>query len=155
MELAAGQYVLVVKDINAFEAAYGRGLPIAGQYTGKLDNAGERVELKDAAGQTILNFRYRDAWYDITDGMGFSLTVKDPVNTEPNAWNDKSAWRPSANIGGSPGWDDTDEIPALGSVKINEILAHSHAAASDWIELHNTTSNPIERERRDSLLTFW
>ena len=143
MELAAGEYVLVVKDLNAFEARYGPGLNIAGQYSGNLRNGGERIELEDAAGQSILNFRYRDGWYDITDGMGFSLTVKDPVNTEPNAWNDKSTWRPSANIGGSPGWDDTDEVPALGSVKINELLAHSHAAASDWIELHNTTGEPI------------
>jgi hypothetical protein len=143
MELAPGQYVLVVKDIDAFTAHYGLGLNIAGQYSGTLRNGGERVELQDAAGQTILNFRYRDGWYDITDGMGFSLTVKDPANTEPNAWNDKSAWRPSANIGGSPAWDDSDEIPALGSVKINELLAHSHAAASDWIELHNTTDAPI------------
>jgi hypothetical protein len=143
MELEASQYVLVVKDIGAFVAQYGSGFNIAGQYQGSLDSAGERVELQDALGQTILNFRYRDGWYDITDGIGFSLTVKNPANTEPNAWNDKSTWRPSANIGGSPGWDDTDEIPALGSIKINEILAHSHAAASDWIELHNTTSEPI------------
>ena len=143
MELAAGEYVLVVKNINVFRVQYGPGLNIAGQYSGSLRNGGERIELEDAAGQTILNFRYRDGWYDITDGMGFSLTVKDPVNTEPNACNDKSTWRPSANIGGSPGWDDTDEVPALGTVKINELLAHSHAAASDWIELHNTTGEPI------------
>jgi len=143
MELAAGEYVLVVKDINAFAAQYGIGFNIAGQYSGSLRNGGERIELQDATGRSILNFRYRDGWYDITDGVGFSLTVKDPVNAEPGAWNDKSTWRPSANIGGSPGWDDTDEIPALGSVKINEILAHSHAAASDWIELRNTTGERI------------
>ncbi|TFG41092.1 MAG: lamin tail domain-containing protein, partial [Syntrophobacterales bacterium] len=28
-------------------------------------------------------------------------------------------------------------------VVINEILAHSHAAAPDWIELHNTGSIPV------------
>jgi len=26
---------------------------------------------------------------------------------------------------------------------INEVLAHSHGAASDWIELHNTTDQAI------------
>ena len=26
---------------------------------------------------------------------------------------------------------------------INEVLAHSHEAASDWIELKNTTAGPI------------
>ena len=39
--LPAG-YCLVVKDLAAFEATYGPGLPVAGQYTGSLDNAGER-----------------------------------------------------------------------------------------------------------------
>ncbi|MHC4556447.1 MAG: lamin tail domain-containing protein, partial [Planctomycetota bacterium] len=55
----------------------------------------------------------------------------------------KSGWRPSAGVRGSPGWDDTGDIPALGEVVINEVLAHSHANAPDWIELHNITDAPI------------
>lgn len=34
-------------------------------------------------------------------------------------------------------------MPELGDVVINEILAHSHAAGADWIELHNTTNRTI------------
>ncbi len=45
--------------------------------------------------------------------------------------------------GGSPGWDDTGIIPEPGSVVINEVLAHAHADASDWIELCNTTGEAI------------
>jgi len=143
IELGPDEYVLVVKDIDAFEAKYGAGLNIAGQYTGNLRNGGERVELQDAAGTTIHNFRYQDGWYDITDGLGFSLTVKDPASADPNNWGDKSVWRPSAVLGGSPGTDDTGQIPELGDVVINELLAHSHAEASDWIELYNTTYHAI------------
>ena len=143
VELEADEYILVVKDIEAFAAQYGIGYKIAGQYSGSLNNAGERIELEDAAGQTIHNFRYRDDWYDITDGMGFSLTIKDPTVTDPNEWDSKSGWRPSADIGGSPGWDDTGDVPGFGDVVINEILAHSHAGAPDWIELHNTTDASI------------
>jgi len=143
IELTPGQYVLVVKDTSAFEAKYDGNYNIAGQYTGSLNNAGERVELQDAAGQTIHNFRYGDGWYDITDGLGFSLTVKDPANTDPNSLSDKGNWRPSATVGGSPGEDDTGEVPELGSVVINEILAHSHEGGPDWIELHNTTGYRI------------
>jgi hypothetical protein len=143
VELEAGEYILVVKDTEAFAAQYGIGYQIAGQYSGSLNNAGERIELEDAAGQTIHNFRYRDGWYDITDGMGFSLTIKDPTVTDPNEWDSKSGWRPSADIGGSPGWDDTGDVPGLGDVVINEVLAHSHAGAPDWIELHNTTGASI------------
>ena len=144
LELTPGGYVLVVKDESAFLDKYPsfNGL-IAGEYSGSLNNAGERVELKDAASQTILNFRYRDNWYDITDGLDFSLTVKDSSGTDPNFWYDKATWRPSAASGGSPGWDDSAVIPELGSVVINELLAHSHAGVPDWIELKNTTSHTI------------
>lgn len=143
VELAPGTYVLVVKNRAALEAEYGPGVNIAGQYSGGLDNAGERIRLEDALGQVILDFRYEDSWYDITDGIGFSLTVIDAVGTDPANWGQKSTWRPSASVGGSPGFDDSGVVPELGSVKINEVLAHSHGGASDWIELHNTTGAPI------------
>jgi len=143
LQLDPNEYVVVVQDQNAFEAKYGTDPNIAGEYSGRLANDGERIRLEDANGQTILDFRYRDGWYDITDGLGFSLTIKDPNISEPNDWGEKSAWRPSAGVGGSPGWDDAGEVPELGSVKINELLAHSHAGAPDWIELHNTTAELI------------
>lgn len=110
--LAPGGYMLVVRDLSAFEAVYGDRLPVAGQYAGRLDNAGERIELQDAAGRIIHRFRYRDGWYDVTDGQGFSLTVKDPRTTPADALGEKGAWRPSAQVGGSPGYDDTGGAPA-------------------------------------------
>jgi hypothetical protein len=36
------------------------------------------------------------------------------------------------------------EPPASGSIVINEVLAHSHHTAPDWIELYNTTGRPID-----------
>jgi hypothetical protein len=112
IELTPGRYVLVVKDESAFLDKYPAfsGL-IAGQYTGSLDNAGERIRLVDAVNQTIHTFRYRDNWYDTTDGLGFSLTVEDPVNADVNDYDDETNWRPSAAVGGSPGYDDSSEVP--------------------------------------------
>ena len=110
-ELPPGDYCLVVRDIAAFEGKYGVGLNLAGRYTGGLSNAGERIELQDAVGQTIQNFRFEDNWYDVTDGGGFSLTVRAPAATDPNAFSEKDAWRPSADEGGSPGYDDTADLP--------------------------------------------
>ncbi len=141
--LASNAYILVVKNTSAFETRYGTGLPIAGEYIGALNNGGEKIELRDAAAVVIQRFEYKDNWYDITDGDGFSLTVRDPAATNMDMWNKKSGWRPSATAGGSPGYDDSGQIPALGSIVINEVLAHSHATAPDWIELHNTTTNDI------------
>ncbi|MHC4325501.1 MAG: lamin tail domain-containing protein, partial [Planctomycetota bacterium] len=104
IELLPGEYVLLVKDISAFETKYGPGLNVAGEYSGSLSNGGERIVLKDAAGLTIHDFSYSDDWYPSTDGMGFSLTVKDPAATHTDNWGDKSTWHPSVGIGGSPGY---------------------------------------------------
>lgn len=35
------------------------------------------------------------------------------------------------------------KTPEIGDVAINEIMAHSHGQKPDWIELHNTTQEPI------------
>ncbi|MEN6428183.1 MAG: lamin tail domain-containing protein, partial [Phycisphaerales bacterium] len=141
-ELPAGGYCLLVRDIAVFEARYGNTLPVLGQYAGNLDNGGERIELVDAAGAIIHDFEYRDDWFYLTDGMGFSLTVRDPL-TDVDPGNE-SAWRPSAHSGGSPGTDDSGQVLEPGSVVINELLANSDGGASDWIELHNTTSEAID-----------
>ncbi|MBN2269737.1 MAG: lamin tail domain-containing protein [Sedimentisphaerales bacterium] len=143
--LAPGGYVVIVKDRAAFEAQYPAftGV-IAGEYTGSLDNAGERVELKDALGRGILNFSFKDGWRSIADGQGFSLTIIDPTYPDVNSWGEQNSWRASAYVGGSPGCDDSGIIPNPGDIVINEVLAHSHDAESDWIELHNTTGTQID-----------
>ena len=105
-DLAPGKYCLVVKDLAAFEAKYGPGLPIAGQYAGSLANNGERIELADAIGRAIQDFKYEDNWYEATDGQGFSLTIADPAATDLAQWSQKDAWGPSTRAGGSPGTAD-------------------------------------------------
>jgi hypothetical protein len=99
-DLDPGARVLVVKDTRAFTARYGAGLPVAGQYGGSLSNGGERVELVDAVGRTILDFTYDDGWHRTTDGQGHSLEVKDAAATDLN---DKDAWQASPEAGGTPG----------------------------------------------------
>ncbi|MBN1123907.1 MAG: lamin tail domain-containing protein [Sedimentisphaerales bacterium] len=147
MELDPGDYVVAVRDIEKFQALYGTGIVIAGQYEGRLDDAGEQVILVDAAGAVIHDFEYKDGWYELTDGDGFSLTLIDPDNEDIQAWQQSESWRPSGFIGGSPGTVDdmssSTRIPNPGDVIINEILAHSHDEAADWIELHNTSDLSI------------
>ncbi len=57
-------------------------------------------------------------------------------------WNYKSSWRASVYRNGTPGADDSGILPNPGAVVINEVMAHSNAGP-DWIELHNTTDEPI------------
>ncbi len=111
--LAPGEYVVVVQDSNAFEARYstepGTEINTAGQYTGKLANNGERIRLEDAMGQTILDFKYKDGWYDGADGQGLSLAIVNPANPDTNSWGEKESWRAGTVIGGSPGTHDSDQ----------------------------------------------
>lgn len=145
ISLAPNGYVLVVSNPSAFAAGYSvpAETKIVGPYQGQLSNAGEEIKLEDLTNSTILEFNYNDAWFDITDGEGFSLTIKDPDNVDLDSWDAKRAWRPSAAINGSPGTDDSGIIPQLGDIVINELLAHSPADKPDWIELHNTTDSAI------------
>ncbi len=103
IDLLGGDSIVVVRDVTAFQAKYGTHIAIAGQYTGALSNAGERIELQDATGQVIHNFRFEDGWYDLTDGLGFSLTVKDPATADPSQYGAPNTWRPSTDAAGSPG----------------------------------------------------
>jgi len=144
LDLAPGEYVVVVQDRDAFEARYGANITIAGQYIGKLNNIGERITLEDALGQTILDFSYRDGWRSLTDGEGFSLTLIDPTHPNLDSWDNKDAWRASTYIGGSPGQDDAGLLPNPGDVVINELLANSPGGDPDWIEFYNTTEFAID-----------
>jgi len=144
--LDPGEHIVIVKNMTAFASRYYTGaISLAGGvYTGSLENHGETVKFEDDVNNTILEFDYEDDWYGVTDGDGFSLTIKDVQNTDQSDWGRKSSWRTSARSGGSPGRDDSGEMLPPGTVVINEVLAHAHAEASDWIELHNTTNELVD-----------
>ena len=108
--LGAGQYVLVVNDLDAFKARYSNWgtMNIAGEFqypANGLNNGGEKVTLVDGLGRQVASFTYNN-WYPSTDGAGHSLV---PLVTayQTNQVLDYSAnWRPSAYINGSPGAAD-------------------------------------------------
>jgi hypothetical protein len=139
--LAAGQAVVLVKNPAAFAARYGGGATVAGTYTGFLDNAGERIQLLDAVNEEILDFSYNNAWYPVTDGLGFSLVIRDE-NAAFNTWDEKASWRASGTVNGSPG--QNDPAPAtVAPVLVNEVLANSETLV-DAIELWNTNRAPAD-----------
>ncbi len=107
--LAPGGFALVVQNQAAFVSRYGKTLlqQIAGEYDGRLANDGELLRLTDFWNGTIAEFDYSDDWFPSTDGDGFSLTLVDPQE-DPGVWGEPASWRPSATIGGSPGWDDNE-----------------------------------------------
>ncbi|MCP4451588.1 MAG: lamin tail domain-containing protein, partial [Planctomycetes bacterium] len=55
--LEAHEYLVIALDPNAMQDAYGLS-GVLGPYAGKLSNGGERVDLSNANGGTILSVRY-------------------------------------------------------------------------------------------------
>ena len=98
---------LLVRNRSVFEARYGAGLPIAGEYAGQLSNQGEWIHALAPCGLQLSSFRYGTLppWPGSADGGGRSLTLKqggdggDPANP--------LKWRPSIAVGGTPGSDDS------------------------------------------------
>lgn len=112
--LAPGARVLVVRDLAAFQAAHGPGLPIAGVFANdsNLSNGGETVKIEDASSGTIQEFTYDDAlpWPGGADGAGYSLVLIAPeTNPDPAL---PASWRASALPGGTPGGSDGVPLPA-------------------------------------------
>ena len=129
-----GAYLLVVRNLAAFEEHYGTDLPVAGEYQyedeGRLENGGERIKLALGA-FPLHDFVYDNnpPWPEGADARGFALEL---AHTSDNAENNPldplghgipSNWR----LGGSPGTsgskpfdgpdplsdDDNDGLPAF------------------------------------------
>ena len=105
-----GEFVLVVKDLAAFEAHYGGGLPVAGEYqfsnANSLSNGGERIKLSFGAGSAIRDFVYDDQppWPTAPDDLGHSLVLIHPEGLPDHGI--ASNWRSSTTPGGNPGSSD-------------------------------------------------
>ena len=99
--LQPGEVVLVVQNLEAFEARYGSGLPVAGQYRGSFSNTAETITVTAALDVAIFSFRYDDDWYPETDGEGPSLENTDPENNTD--LNEATSWRASEAPLGTPG----------------------------------------------------
>jgi hypothetical protein len=107
--LLPGARMVLAVDPAAFAQRYGASIPVAGQFTGQLNNSGEHLVLADSRGATILDFTYDDTgagWHPTTDGDGYSLVILDELGPTAN-WNNGPSWRPSSSIGGSPGTADS------------------------------------------------
>ena len=101
MTLQPRAFVVVTNDIDAFRNLYGNNTTIAGQFTGALNNNGERIVLKDAQGNTIQDFTYgtNALWPAKANGGGSSLEI---LLTTGN-YNDPANWREGVEANGSPG----------------------------------------------------
>lgn len=110
MVLNPGERLLLVENETAFEARYGALHRIAGQFTGNLDNGGERLAISGIGGALIQDFSYDDKapWPETVDGRGYSLVLINPQSNPSHG--DPESWRASVAIGGSPGQSDSSQF---------------------------------------------
>ena len=130
--LAPGARALLVRNPTAFSAAFGPGLPVAGTFTGSLDNGGEPLKWEDAQGGTIQEFAYNDThpWPMSPDGLGASLVLINPATRPdpalPSSWRASpvpspgetdatayAAWKTSHGITDDQDDSDADGLSAL------------------------------------------
>jgi hypothetical protein len=104
-ELGPAAYWVIASNAGKFHERY--GFAAQGEYTGQLDNAGERLTLVGASGDTLINVRYNDKspWPEEPDSTGQSLVARD-LALESNPDN-AGYWVSSGAVHGSPGAKDS------------------------------------------------
>ena len=108
--LAPGERVLVVENLGAFQARYGNDLPVAGFWSGGLNNSSETITLTDSQGG-MLQFAYSDSWHEATDGDGFSLEIVNERDANLENWAQQASWQASTILGGTPGQSSNSVVP--------------------------------------------
>lgn len=98
--LAKGDILVLCADVDAVRTRWGIHNAI-GNFSGRLDNAGERLTLVNQVGVTVQSLRFRDRgkWPAEADGTGHTLVLRGLRldSSEPESW----TWSPE--LGGSPG----------------------------------------------------
>jgi len=105
--LASGQYLLLIRNRDAFESRYGARNVQIQEYKGRLSNDGEQLRIVNDDLETIIDFTYNDQlpWPKPADGEGATLSLSGNVISNP------SNWSQSRTFGGSPGEAEVVTIP--------------------------------------------
>jgi hypothetical protein len=143
--LAPGQTLVLGSDVSPgnWSARYPGVVPF-GRFSGKLDNGGEKLAIRNAAGDILWSVDYddEDGWPAAADGFGASLEIIDLFG-DPD---DPANWRASLP-NGTPGV--VTPPPPTGQVVLNEVMAENLTAVEnggfhpDWVELQNTGAQAV------------
>ncbi len=135
--LAPGQYLLLVRDRKAFESRYGASVVQTFEYTGRLSNDGEHLQLINSDSELIIDFIYNDQlpWPEAADGEGKSLVFTGKVQNDP------SSWEQSRVRGGSPGEAEVKTVTYSEWATLNSVSGDPQAdddgdTVSNYLEYH-------------------
>ncbi|MCP5519600.1 MAG: CotH kinase family protein [Verrucomicrobiales bacterium] len=117
--LAPGARLVVARNPAAFAVRYPAAPTPTGPFDGRLGNDGERLVLRDAAGEVLRDFTYNDRqpWPEAADGEGFSLVLIRPETNPDHA--QPANWRASMQTGGKPGEADTNHFVGEPAADLN------------------------------------
>lgn len=137
--IPAGGYLVVYQDALLFNQQHpGVGNKI-GPFNFGFGNSGDEIHIFDALSNPVFSMAFADSagWANAADGIGYTLELIDPNGD----FNSPANWVPGC-VGGSPG---TGYVPCSYPIVFSEINYNSSptADAEDWVELHNTTNQPI------------
>jgi hypothetical protein len=142
--LSPGSFIVLAEDAGDFAAGY--GFQADGQFSGRLDNGGEYIELSDPFSNILDSLSYGDSmpWDRYADGNGTSLELIDPDldNSNPLFWLHSQQ---SCGTPGQPNSGYCTSVPEV--VVINEIYYNADNQIfdpGDWIELYNPGSASID-----------
>ena len=157
--IPAGGFAVFVKDRNAFAAAYGSTIPVAGEFGGSLDNNGEHLKLIVPAGLggtndlIVTDVRYSSflPWPTNANGLGPSLQLIDPSQGSWRAAN----WTTTATNSTTrvtPGRANSIRatIQPFPTLWINEVLPNNIGGPVDgagehdpYIEIYNSGATTV------------
>ena len=142
--LKSGAYLVVARNPSILQSFYsitGVMGPWVGANTNGLPGDSGNVRLRNRQGAVLLEVPYEDKspWPIAADGTGHSLVLSRASYGEHSVL----AWAASDTIDGSPGRAEPVSADPMGSVVINEFLAHSDFPLEDYIELYNHSLTPV------------
>jgi hypothetical protein len=122
--IGPGAYAVLASNAQAFESRY--GFTSFGEYSGQLDNAGERIVLQTGQGDTLAAFKYGNVypWPGSPDGSGFSLVRKTDLIYDDDS--SPATWCASATIHGNPGFDNNADSTIIKEKIPTEFRLHQN-----------------------------
>ncbi|HMJ66847.1 MAG TPA: lamin tail domain-containing protein, partial [Candidatus Binatia bacterium] len=153
--LVSGGFLVVARDPAAVQTYYGIS-GVSGPWrmqtnvvgtvtnvaTENLPNRRGRVRLENELGAHLLEVNYdsEGEWPAAADGAGHSLVLARPSYGQGNP----KAWAASEFVGGSPGRAESYISEPQRLIVINEFLAHTDDPLVDYVELFNTSTQPVD-----------
>jgi hypothetical protein len=139
--LGAGQFLVLAGNPAQLTNRY-PGVDVFGTYQGRLNNAGETLEILRPGGSLFASIAYGTLppWPSSADGTGFSLVPRNPAAQSNSSV--AADWRASSAVGGSPGVDDPSS--GVAPIRITEVLTHTDPPLFDSIELFNPTTTNVD-----------